>query len=95
MNAGAGDVLDLIVTDGEPAGTRTDQEAVNADGVYQWHQGGVAESADEAAFEIVNLQANELGEVEEILIAKSGYRVLSGQSLRHSQVGAGRAAAPS
>jgi len=61
------DRANLIVADGEPGPASPYQVAVHADGVDEGDQRGVLDAADAPALEVEDLQADELGQIKDIL----------------------------
>ena len=56
--------LHLVVADAEPAGTGAHQKTVHAHRVDQRNQRGIAERADAAALQVIDLQADQFGPVK-------------------------------
>ena len=67
MNARGGDRLDLIVTDAKPGRPCAHQKTVQADGINEWDQGGIAQHANIAAFQVIDLNAQQLREIKDLV----------------------------
>ena len=67
INAVERDGADLIVADGEPSPAAADQEAVDAGRMNQGNDGGVFDEAEAAALEVIDLEAQQFGEKEEVV----------------------------
>ncbi len=66
LDAVEGDVRNLVVTDGKPGTAGADEVAIDAGGVNQGDDGGIANPPDTTMFQVVDRQAEEFREVEEI-----------------------------
>ena len=60
------DAAHLIEANGKPRAARAYQKAVNARGVNERNNGGVADAADAPVLQVVNRQAQQFREVEEM-----------------------------
>ena len=61
------DGANLVVPDREPGPSAADQEAVYSRGMNQGDDGGVAYCADLAALQVMDLEAKQFGEKEDIV----------------------------
>jgi len=64
MNAVQVNAADLVVTDGEPCPAAAHQVPVHARGIHKRHERGVGHAADPAPSQVVDLEADQLGEVK-------------------------------
>ena len=61
------DGADLIVADGQPGPSAAHQEAVDAGRMDQGNNGGVFDQAEAAALKVIDLEAQQFGEKEEVV----------------------------
>ncbi len=63
MDAFDADGIDLVIANTKPSGTCADHKAVEPDRVNEGNQGGITQFADAAAFQIVDLNAEQLRQI--------------------------------